>query len=495
MGNEEDNSEKADHHNVIIIGGGISGLQAASELTKRGMEDFVLFEGSERLGGRIKTITVGPSNAIVEMGANWVQAVDQNPVFKMAVQNNLMPIDQKARGLDNKVLFAMESGDPVHPRIVSEVDLLFGQLMGECEGFYRDHMPTLFDDDSVGAYIEREFEERITCHHEENKEIRRMVLAQRLLGECIITGAHSMKDISLNEAGCFEDIPGRHSTIPQGFEAIIGLLARDIPACNIHLNSIVTHISWDQTDSDYPIQVTTADDTTHHSKTCLITSSLGYLKKHSTRLFHPPLPDFKMDAIQNLGMGVVDKLVLFFDGPVFPEAISRLEMIWHRDEVLDADIPTHWFKKIPSLESITQDIAMCWLSGKEAEYVESLSDLTIASTLTQVFKGFLSRVVLKAPTVTKVLRSNWKSHPLILGSYCHIPVGTSANAINQLAEPVCNSKNQPVLYFAGEATHPTFYTSSHGAMLSGSREANNILNHLSTTTQPHPPINGVHKSE
>lgn len=59
MGNEEDNSEKADHHNVIIIGGGISGLQAASELTKRGMEDFVLFEGSERLGGRIKTITVG----------------------------------------------------------------------------------------------------------------------------------------------------------------------------------------------------------------------------------------------------------------------------------------------------------------------------------------------------------------------------------------------------------------------------------------------------
>ena len=34
---------------------------------------------------------------------------------------------------------------------------------------------------------------------------------------------------------------------------------------------------------------------------------------------------------------------------------------------------------------------------------------------------------------------------------------------------------QPVLMFAGEATHPTFYSSSHGALLSGQREAKRII--------------------
>ena len=62
------------------------------------------------------------------------------------------------------MLFATESGEPIHPRVVSEVDLLFGQLMSECESFYRDQMPTPYEDDSVGAFIEREFEDRISCH-------------------------------------------------------------------------------------------------------------------------------------------------------------------------------------------------------------------------------------------------------------------------------------------------------------------------------------------
>lgn len=34
---------------------------------------------------------------------------------------------------------------------------------------------------------------------------------------------------------------------------------------------------------------------------------------------------------------------------------------------------------------------------------------------------------------------------------------------------------QTVLRFAGEATHDQFYSSSHGALLSGQREAQHIL--------------------
>lgn len=38
---------------IIIVGGGISGLSAASHLVKCGHTDFLLLEATEKLGGRI----------------------------------------------------------------------------------------------------------------------------------------------------------------------------------------------------------------------------------------------------------------------------------------------------------------------------------------------------------------------------------------------------------------------------------------------------------
>ena len=59
MGKTEKLLKVKDYHNVVVIGGGIAGLQASSHLVKNGMKDFVLLEGSQRLGGRIKSMRVG----------------------------------------------------------------------------------------------------------------------------------------------------------------------------------------------------------------------------------------------------------------------------------------------------------------------------------------------------------------------------------------------------------------------------------------------------
>lgn len=39
-------------------------------------------------------------------------------------------------------------------------------------------------------------------------------------------------------------------------------------------------------------------------------------------------------------------------------------------------------------------------------------------------------------------RSNWKTHPYTLGSYCHIPVGSSADYVQMMAEPVLNASEK-----------------------------------------------------
>lgn len=66
------------HHKIIIIGAGLSGLVTAYLLQKKGLAVLVL-EADSRIGGRIETI-FGGSGVSMEMGATWFGSEHQNLV-------------------------------------------------------------------------------------------------------------------------------------------------------------------------------------------------------------------------------------------------------------------------------------------------------------------------------------------------------------------------------------------------------------------------------
>ena len=55
----EKDEELENYTQFLVIGGGISGLSAASHLAKNGFTDFKLLEARNRLGGRIATMQLG----------------------------------------------------------------------------------------------------------------------------------------------------------------------------------------------------------------------------------------------------------------------------------------------------------------------------------------------------------------------------------------------------------------------------------------------------
>lgn len=53
-------------YRVVIIGAGIAGLSCAKYLIENGISDFIIFEASERIGGRCRTVPLSKYFSIDE---------------------------------------------------------------------------------------------------------------------------------------------------------------------------------------------------------------------------------------------------------------------------------------------------------------------------------------------------------------------------------------------------------------------------------------------
>jgi polyamine oxidase len=74
------------------------------------------------------------------------------------------------------------------------------------------------------------------------------------------------------------------------------------------------------------------------------------------------------------------------------------------------------------------------------------------------------------PEPTGFLVTRWRQDRFALGSYSYLAVGSTPEDRSVLAEPVGER-----LFFAGEATHREFPATVHGALLSGRRAADEVI--------------------
>ena len=277
------------------------------------------------------------------------------------MENDLLSIHYEGRKLGRKIMFLTENAEPVNTKIVEEVDWNYGMWIAQCEDFYKMQIPTPMEDDSVGAFLTREFYQKMERYHGRDMTLRKMILTQRMIGEAIICGSHSMDEVSLSQYGSFEELPGVHYVIPPGFEAVVHLLKDEIPKENILLEHPVAKVDWRQNASsndanERPVCVECQNGKKFYADHVLVTCSLGYLKKHAGRLFNPPLPEFKLSAIDNLNMGSVNKVILEFTEQILPDEVFRLEMVWNRDEIEDEPMEEKWIKKVGSFEAVADNV-------------------------------------------------------------------------------------------------------------------------------------------
>jgi len=407
-----------------VIGAGIAGLAAASELRASGFENVVVLEARDRIGGRIWTANLG-GTVPVDLGASWIHGVRGNPIADIARRSG---IETRPTDWDNAVLH-------FHDRAAQTSDTL------DLDGFW-----TLAET-RPRASLRSVLDEYLETHALSATQRRYL---EHLLNTAVEHeyGA-DLADLSLETVDGGSEYGGSDVLFPGGYAQIVEALADGL---EVRLRQAVTGI--DHTGAR--IGVTTASGAGFEADRIVVTLPLGILKNGLVS-FSPPLPPAKRQAIADLKMGVLNKTCLLFEDIFWEPAVEAIGY-------MGADTG-RWAETLSLHPYTGQPILMMFNAGAYGTEIESLADREIVAEATAALADMYGPV----PQPTDSLVTRWGSDPWTHGSYSYVPVGSSFERYAALGEPIGDR-----VFFAGEATDPDHPATVHGAFLSGVRAAREI---------------------
>lgn len=470
---------------VVIIGAGCAGLECAQKLYTQGIENIVVLEAQDYMGGRMKTEFIDDDECKpLEMGANWIHGTWGNPLYKL-VQENGGIFHHKKQTLfcDVIVSFIDEHGRELDPLMCHSFYALYKSWQSDAACIWRQNLRTTYE--NYAEYMYAKLADHTKNDTVEFKKIKYALMRRLLIAETVESGSINMEEVSLNEYGSYHIPIGPDYEFPGGYSALIDFLADKLPKDTVKLSCPVKHITFaekrkkHENESSARMLVECYNGVKYKAEHVVVTVSSSYLAKNYESLFCPSLlNDNKINAINSIKMDTVDKIFLFYDDlSFFPAQVESLHPIFmDTDKEFGPHMETNWVTKLSSINRFYDNVLLLWITGKEAHFIEKLDNTIIAEQLTQMLRRLLGDK--NVPMPNKVLKTYWHSNPYICGSYSYIDKHSKSarTDIGNLAEPIYVD-NIPRICFAGEATHLTHYSTVHGAYLTGQREAQRILNY------------------
>ena len=276
------------------------------------------------------------------MGAQWIHGQGQNPVYKLALKHGLTEeaADEGREWQQWEDKFYFQDGSTVAEEVVKETCLVFDDISSEAERFAREKVPLADSSLAIGEFAQQLFEDHLTTGADSDRvrHQKEALFQWRMSMEKTENGCPGLHDLSLYSWGEYMEFDGSEEVeLKRGYQPIIDVLLEDTPKDAFVLNTKVERILW-SSDSQlslrhsYPIQVETSSGNTFGADYVIVTCSLGFLKKNAATLFEPSLPAEKIEAIDRIGFGTVNKIYLQFDQPFWDKDTTGMQLLWDQSQ-------------------------------------------------------------------------------------------------------------------------------------------------------------------
>eukprot|EP00090_Calanus_glacialis_P015575 TRINITY_DN24583_c0_g1_i1.p1 TRINITY_DN24583_c0_g1~~TRINITY_DN24583_c0_g1_i1.p1 ORF type:complete len:418 (-),score=163.35 TRINITY_DN24583_c0_g1_i1:64-1263(-) len=396
----------------------------------------------------------------------------------MASQFGLLP-DKGGTGSisDNDATFLWGDGSKLEEEVVEQMMMIFGSIE---ESLDKESPSSLFRFPNLGQYyttaLQTQLVERGLSDDQELCAVAASYLQWYGRLQASIDGAPTWQMTAVDQNLQYRECQGEQTvTLARGntYQGLLERMGENIMD-RVKLGERVTKLRHGEHLQNVEVQTS---KTVYQCEFVVVTLSLGVLKAEG-EMFDPPLSGKKMEVIKKMGFGTIAKIFIEFPveiAKVLPDVKPAGFNFLRRDEGLSAleNTPsTPWLEGVFGLYPDQSDphLLVAWLTGPAAIQVETLLPAQVLADISGLISATLSPSIPLLPLPISTRVTTWGGNHLTRGSYSYLTPSTPPNSPAILAEPVGR------VLWAGEATHSTYFSTVHGAVESGRREAVRILN-------------------
>ncbi|XP_022227123.2 spermine oxidase [Drosophila obscura] len=458
---------------IVIVGAGSAGIAAATRLLEQGFRNVLLLEAEDRIGGRIHTIPFADN--VIDLGAQWCHGEQGNVVYQRVKDQQMLEVTDP----HYENFKCVRSNGEVLPEAIADQlkKIAFDSIperqadLGGYEG-------------SLGDYLNMKYWQ----------ELAKLPPIDRTIAEEFLEVFHKF-EASVEAADHLYEVSGRGhleywlcegelllNWRLKGYKQFLRVLMavrddqpEDLGVLRGHvlLNKRIAEINWQGAD-ELTIRCWNGEIITADHVICTV--SLGVLQEQHKQLFVPALPAAKVRAIDGLRLGTVDKLFLEFAAPPLPEDWPGFNCLWLQKDLEELrGTELFWLESVFGFYPVSHQprILQGWIIGAHARHMETLTEEKVLEGLLWLLHKFLPFDV---PHPKRFLRTQWHANPNFRGSYTFRSTYTEELRTGawDLEAPLLDIGGRPRLQFAGESTHKHYYSTVHGAVETGWREAERL---------------------
>jgi monoamine oxidase len=401
---------------VAVIGAGAAGIGAVRRLCQAGSVSVLVLEARDRVGGRVHTIE--PDGFACDRGAEWLHSADRNP---------LSPIAQRL-------------GFSVHrrpPEWTTRLRRSGETIEAEADWIATREAQSRARRRAAAAPVDRPLASLLVPGERWNE----------LLDATSTWGNGAELDrVSIKDYVRYED-SGTNWRLYEGYGRLFEALAEGLPVAFETAVSSVDH-------GGRAIRLETARGTVTAARV-IVTVPTSILAAEVIR-FEPSL-DGKVEAAKGLPLGVDDKLFISLSG--------QLPGIEHDAYLVGSTTSRETMSY--QVRPLDRPAIYCFFGGRFAAALEQEGEAAMFSFAAGELARLFGSAVRKQ--IAPLAASSWLRDPWSRGSYSYALPGHAGDRA-LLAAPVDDR-----LFFAGEACSPNFFSTAHGAWLSGITAADAAL--------------------